>query len=52
MLLKFLDEAFAAAGVGVATVHEAMEKHFVEFIFGSDVAEGENMVERRVYAAV
>ena len=47
-----LDEACAALGVGVATVHEAMHKHLVESILLAYLHQFEQMVERRMHTAI
>ncbi len=52
MILQLLDESLARAGVGVAAVHEAVQIHLLQAVVGRDVAQGEDMVERRVHAAV
>ena len=50
---QLLDEALAALRVGVTAVHEAVDEGSVlQAIFIGDVAELEQVVERRVYAAV
>ena len=46
-LLYLLDEALAALGVGVATVHEAVYEELVlQTILLADLDEAEEMVER------
>ena len=52
MFLDHADEVDTAVGVGVATVHEAVEVYFLELVAFGDVAEGKDVLERRVYAAV
>ena len=50
---QLLDEALAALGVGITAVHEAVDKGaFADAIFLGDVAELEEVVQRRVYATV
>ena len=52
MLFEIGDEALAAARVGVAAVHEAVHERIFDLIFGGDVAEFEEVLQRRVHAAV
>ncbi len=52
MLLQLLDESLAAARVGIAAVHEAMDERIVNLVLGGDVAQLEKMLQRRVHAAV
>ncbi len=52
MLLQLLDETLAAARVGIAAVHETMDERAVDFILGGDVAQLEQMLQRRMHAAV
>ena len=52
MGFELLDESFSAAGVGVTTVHEAVDIYFLESVFRGYVAESEEMGERRVDATV
>ncbi len=52
MLLQLLDEALAAARVGIAAVHEAMDERIVDLVLGGDVAQLEKMLQRRVHAPV
>ncbi len=51
MLLQVAQEARAALGVGVAAVSETVYVEFVDAVVLGNVAEGEYMSERRVYAA-
>ena len=39
-----VDEAFAALGVGVATVHETVHEYLLQAIFLSDVAQGHEVL--------
>ena len=51
--VQLLDEALAALGVGITTVHEAVDEGaFADAIFLGDVAELEEVFQRRVYATV
>ena len=50
--LQRLDEALAAARIGIATVHEAVYEGVVDTVVRRYVAQLEQMIERRVYAAV
>ena len=52
MVFESLDKALAAAGVGVTTVHEAVDIDFFKTVVLRDVAERIEMVERRVNATV
>ncbi len=51
MVLDLLDEALAAARVGVAAVHEAVEVDLAQAVVPGYVAECEDVVERGVHAA-
>ena len=53
MVGQLLDEALAALGVGITAVHEAVDEGaFADAIFLGNVAELEEVVQRRVYATV
>ena len=52
VLLEVGDESLAAARVGVAAVHEAVHERIFDLVLGGDVAEFEEMLQRRVHAAV
>ena len=52
VLLKLFDKSFAAAGVGVTAVHEAMDIYLFKSVALCDVAQGEEVVERGVHTAV
>ena len=50
---QLLDEALAALGVGITAVHEAVDEGaLADAIFLGNVAELEEVIQRRVYAAV
>ncbi len=52
MLLQLGDEAFAAVRIGVATVHEAVYEGIFNTVYLGDIGQFEQVVERRVHAAV
>ena len=52
MLFEVGDETLAAARVGVAAVHKAMHVGIVEAVGRRNVAQLEEVLQRRVYAAV
>ena len=45
-------KALAALGVGVATVHEAVDKHVGQPVFLCYVAQSEKVLKRTVHAAI
>ena len=49
---ELFDEADAALRVGIATVHKAVDVSFAYAVFLTNLDEFEEVVERRVYAAV
>ena len=51
MLYYGIDKAFTALGIGIAAVHKAVNKHTVQAVILSDVAQGHQMILRTVNAA-
>ncbi len=51
VVLNFGQEACAALGVGVTAVHERMQIHFAQTVGLGRVAQGVEVLQRRVYAA-
>ena len=49
---ELLNETLTTLGVGVATIHEAVDVGLLDVIFLGDVCQLEQVVERRVYAAI
>ena len=52
VVLQLLDKALTAARIGITTVHKAVNKGVLDTVLLRDVAQSEEVVERRVNATV
>ncbi len=52
MLRKLLYETFAAAGVCVTTVHEAMDKHFLQSVRFCNITKCKQVIKRRMHSSI